>query len=342
VLDTDITQNDGGRSAAIDTITRLQLELMKGSTGAGRRGQHYKQHGCVRAQFEVLADIPVRYKVGLFAKPATYAAYVRFSNGGMVDDTKPDIHGMAIKLTGVPGRKVLEAEAAATTHDFILADNPVFFIRDTDEYLRFMENFAETAPFGKLPLKFIFWLALHHPLDLPVLLSFRRHVQDSPLAVQYWSQVPYAFGDGQRTICRYGAIPQPGNMVAPIPSANRDAAYLQRAMIEHLTTAGREAKFDFTVQLRDDATPEVIDNPTVSWGNPVQRVAVVTIPPQTFDSPEQMSFGENLSYTPWHALPEHCPVGQVNEIRKAVYLASSSLRHQTNHVEPAEPTGNER
>jgi hypothetical protein len=57
--------------------------------------------------------------------------------------------------------------------------------------------------------------------------------------------------------------------------------------------------------------------------------------------PEQLSFGENLSYTPWHALPEHLPVGQINAIRKAVYLASSALRHQTNHVAPAEPTGNE-
>jgi hypothetical protein len=112
-------------------------------------------------------------------------------------------------------------------------------------------------------------------------------------------------------------------------------------MIDHLTVAGRAAKFDFTVQLHEDATPAVIDNPTVAWDGPAQRVAVITIPPQKFDSLGQLSFGENLSYTPWHALPEHRPVGQVNEIRKAVYLASSGLRHDTNHVAPAEPTGNE-
>jgi hypothetical protein len=334
------TQNSGVSAAKIDAITRLQLSLMKG-TGTGRRGQHYKQHGCVRAQFEVPADIPDRFKIGLFAKPATYTAYIRFSNGGEIDDTKPDVHGMAIKLTGVSGQKILEAEATATTHDFILADNPVFIIRDTDEYLRFIENFAETVPLGKPPVKFMMWLAFHHPWDLPVLLRFRQHVQDSPLMAQYWSQVPYAFGSGGRTICRYGAVPQPGNMRAPIPPGDRNPAYLQRAMIEHLTNAGQAAKFDFTVQLHEEATPAVIDNPTVAWDVPAQRVAVITIPPQKFDSPEQLSFGENLSYTPWHALPEHRPIGQVNEIRKAVYLASSGLRHETNQVAPAEPTGSE-
>ena len=246
---------DTDAAAKIDAITRLQLAMMKG-TGTGQRGQHFKQHGCVKAQFEVLADIPDKLKVGLFAKPASYTAYVRFSNGRQLDDTNPDIHGMAIKLTGVPGRKVLETEATATTHDFILADNPVFIIRDTDEYVRFMENIAENAAattrLGKMPLKFMAWLALHHPQDLPVLLRFTRHVQDSPLTARYWSQVPYAFGSGGRTICRYGAVPQSGNALAPIPPAERDAAYLKRAMIDHL--AARAAKFDFTA-----ATPRRCD-----------------------------------------------------------------------------------
>ncbi len=326
----------GDTAQSIETITRLQLELMKGS-GLGRRGQHYKQHGCVTAQFEVLDDIPARLKVGLFSRPATYEAHVRFSNGSQDDDRKPDIHGMAIKLTGVPGRKVLETEATATTHDFVLADNPVFFIRDTDEYLRFMKNFAETAPLGKPPLRFLAWLLLHHPFDLPVLLRFRRHLQDSPLTAQYWSQVPYAFGLGDRMICRYGITPQAGNMLAPIPPGERGPDYLQRAMLDHLTVAQATARFDFTVQINDTATPAVIDNPTVSWDQPVQRVATLIIAPQTFASPERMRFGEALSYTPWHALPEHRPVGQVNEIRKAVYLASSALRHKTTGDASAEP-----
>jgi hypothetical protein len=213
----------------------------------------------------------------------------------------------------------------------------VFIIRDTDEYLRFMENFAETVPFGKPPLKFMAWLAWHHPWDLPVLLRFQRHLQDSPLAAQFWSQVPYAFGLGNDTICRYGAVAAIENMRSAIPRGDRNSDYLRRAMVNHLTVARLSARFDFTVQLHEKPTPAVIDNPTVTWDIPAQRVAVIFIPPQEFDTPEQTNLGENLSFTPWHALPQHRPVGQVNEIRKAVYLASSDLRRLTNHVAAGEP-----
>src|SRR3954469_24838765 len=96
--------------SGIDRIKQVQLALMEG-TGRDRRGQHPKHHGCVAAHFEVLADIPDEYQVGLLATPATYTAYIRLSNGAQIDDTKPDVHGMAIKLTGVPGQKVLETEA---------------------------------------------------------------------------------------------------------------------------------------------------------------------------------------------------------------------------------------
>lgn len=323
----------------IEKVTQFQLGAMK-VTPSGKRGQHPKQHGCVVAEFEVLADIPVRYKIGLFANAGRYKAYVRFSNGKQNDDRTGDIHGMAIKLVGVPGTKVLEQEALATTHDFILADHPVFFIRDAEEYVAFTGALAKTPP-GEQPAEFLKWLVDNgRGEDIPIIAAFRKgHERDSPLDTPYWSEVPYAFGSGDETICRYKATPQAGNMVAP--PAKNSPDYLLRAMIDHLTVAGRPAVFDFNVQLRDDATPQVIDRPTVEWDVPFQRVAVITIPPQTFDTPERRRFGENLSYTPWHALHEHRPRGQINEIRKAVYLASSHFRHKVNQTELAEPTDSE-
>ena len=184
---TDVPAADGGtpHQAAIDAVEKIQLGMMQ-ATDPSQRGQHFKQHGCVWARFEVLADIPDHYKVGLFAQPGVYGAYVRFSNGAQLDDTHPDIHGMAIKLTGVPGRKVLEAEAEATTHDFILADNPVFFIRTAEDYARFMVEFAKTAPQGKPPVEFIKYLGERYgPNDVAVITRFRQQRQDSPLAARY-------------------------------------------------------------------------------------------------------------------------------------------------------------
>ncbi len=318
-------------------ITPISILAMLLHSGIRRRGQHPKQHGCVRATFQILDDIPTHYKVGLFAKPATYQALIRFSNGPQVDDRQPGPQGMAIKLIGVPGRKILEAQADAGTHDFILIDGPVFFVRDTDSYARLFKDLAMRRQ-GARPEKWLADLKRSHPEDVAVADNYQNRVADSPLNRPFWSQVPYAFGYGDDTISRYSVVPHPGNLIAPIPQQFRDENCLRREMVDHLTTAGQPAAFDFFVQLRTDATPAIVDNPTVEWDTPVQKVAVITIPAQDFDRPEQNSFAENLSYTPWHALPEHRPVGQINEIRRSVYAATSRVRHFFNLTAAKEPT----
>jgi hypothetical protein len=81
-----------------------------------------------------------------------------------------------------------------------------------------------------------------------------------------------------------------------------------------------------------------VEDPTIPWDAPYQKVATIRIPPQTFDTPEQLAFCENLSFTPWHALPEHRPLGGINRARKAVYAAVSAQRHELNGVPEREPT----
>jgi hypothetical protein len=60
-------------------------------------------------------------------------------------------------------------------------------------------------------------------------------------------------------------------------------------------------------------------------------------PKQIFDTVEQNAFCENLSFTPWHALPEHKPLGVTNRLRKIIYQHISGLRHQMNGTTPQEP-----
>ena len=67
-------------------------------------------------------------------------------------------------------------------------------------------------------------------------------------------------------------------------------------------------------------------------------VAGIRIPQQNFDSVAQRTFGENLSYTPWHSLPVHRPLGGVNRARKIVYNVISTFRHEKNGVAQVEPT----
>ena len=201
------------RAGKTRLIVLLQFVAMVKS-GIGKRGQHPKPHGVVRATFEVLDNIPTRYKVGLFAKPGRYPALIRFSNGPQTEDREAGPQGMAIKLIGVPGEKILEAEANAVTHDFILIDGPVFFVRDTDWYVRLFKELVRNL--GGKPKKWLAALEKAHPQDIAVVENYHNRVVDSPLARPFWSQVPYAFGPGDTTICRYNVVPDPQNMAAPI------------------------------------------------------------------------------------------------------------------------------
>jgi len=68
-------------------------------------------------------------------------------------------------------------------------------------------------------------------------------------------------------------------------------------------------------------------------------VATVRIPKQRFATEARDALAENLSFNPWHALPQHRPLGGVNRIRRIVYRAISNLRRETNGAATKEPAG---
>jgi hypothetical protein len=76
-----------------------------------------------------------------------------------------------------------------------------------------------------------------------------------------------------------------------------------------------------------------VENSTVVWDEgdaPFFKVATITIPRQSFATPERDQFGENLSFSPWHALPQHRPLGAVNRTRRVVYQTIAELRRNLN------------
>jgi hypothetical protein len=70
---------------------------------------------------------------------------------------------------------------------------------------------------------------------------------------------------------------------------------------------------------------------------PFYKVATIHIPKQVFDTSEQNKFCENLSFTPWHALAEHKPLGGINRMRKIIYEQISRVRHEMNSTERLDP-----
>jgi hypothetical protein len=326
------------RAATEQIRDLLEAQVREGFRKDGppaKRDAHAKAQGCVKARFTVERALPATLRRGIFARPATYTAWIRFSNAVGSDDRSGLARGMAIKLTGVPGRKLLPAEANARTQDLLLVNYPVFNIRTASDYVQFFEaNRAGTvdAFFAK------------HPRAGALTAALAAQRIGNPLLLRYFSMTPYALGD---RYVKYSAEPvscatrtvlhdAPPN---PLPD---DPNYLREAMTA--TLAHGAACYTFMLQLQTDPATMPIEDSTVLWSearSPFVAVASIDMPEQRFDSPAQRRFCENLSYTPWHSLPANRPVGVINRIRRVVYDAISTLRHRLNGVARREPSGNE-
>jgi hypothetical protein len=318
----------------IDTFNAQMRRLWE--PGAFERGGNTKTHGVVRAELTVRDDLPDRLRHGIFAEPRTYRAWVRFSGPGPY--VTPDIDdvgfmSMAIKLMGVPGPKLLDDER--WTQDLFGTSVPTFVSPDTRANARLQHwSLANAQLFYFLDPRD------QHVLDGVMNLLWTK-TQGSPLESQYFSCVPYLLGEGQAMQYAFASRRRSRTRVPRLPRRPPDN-YLRDAMVA--TLASEDVEFDILVQLQTDPFLMPIENAAVMWPtrhSPRIPAAVLRIPRQTFDSPEQLAFARVLSYNPWHCVPEHRPLGNVSRTRKRMYAELSSLRMRMNGAQRYEPTGDE-
>ncbi|MEO4207133.1 catalase family protein [Acinetobacter pittii] len=304
------------------------------TVGNALRDAHPKTHGCVRADFHVSKNIPAQFAKGMFIPDRSYQAWIRFSNASndaSNADIKKDARGIAIKILGVSGQKILESEKQATTQDFIMINHPVFFANDAKRYLSFMNDVNSHNMVRKLHIPFA--LGFKGTMNA---LGARNSQIANPLYARYWSMVPYQLGLGNdRKAVKYSVRAcsmQPNNL-----PKNPSHDFLREALKNTLQST--DACMEFLIQQRTSSQMLVEDSMT-EWDEkaaPFYQVATIHIPKQNFDTPEQNKFCENLSFTPWHALPEHKPLGAVNRMRKVIYENISRVRHDMNSAPRQEP-----
>lgn len=328
----DGEQVPADEAAATASVTQtIRATVQKGFDAQGHafRDAHRKAHGCVQARFTVAADLPAALAQGLFAQSKSYDAVIRFSNGSgnSQDDHDRDARGMAVKVLRVPGQKVLDEERDATTQDFVMTNHPVFFIHDAAGYVDFV-----SAMSGSTWVK-AGWLGRHLFDEVPLVLAFTGQTIDNPLHAQYWSTTPSRLGSGQM---KFTAKPCAGAVFnAAADQANQGRDRLGQNLARHL---GQQAAcFDFMVQPRTVPDHMPIEDPTVLWSetqSPFVKVATLEVPQQV---PDQGAACEVLSFSPWHTLPAHQPLGGISRMRKAVYQEVTTLRHGLNHQPRVEP-----
>ena len=283
--------------------------------GSARRDAHPKAHGCVKAEFQVLDTLPDSLAKGIFVPGKMYQSWIRFSNGSKDAtraDRKGDARGMAIKVLGVPGKMLVEDEVHASSLDVIMINHPVFFANDPSRYLSLMKSVNSDSSLKKLSIPF----SLGIKGSLIALETGRKKISN-PLQTRYWSMVPYQLGTGSdRQAVKYSARACTAT-IDPVPASPEDN-FLRDALRTTLQKA--DVCMEFLVQPRTTTSMEVEDSMT-EWKEaeaPFFKVATIRIPKQVFDTAEQNLFCENLAFNPWHAPPEHKPLGAMNRLRKLI------------------------
>ena len=296
-----------------------------------KRMFHPKIHGLIRARFIVHPTLDSKYQTSLLKPAAEYDCWIRFSNAKKKAsaDIKKDMRGMAIKLIGVPGKKLLEHDPNAVTHDFLLVTTKTLQTRSVKDFQKSLSALMG----GGLKLA---WYALTHLMV--VVRSIKQTSKCSNLLeTSFFSTTPYRFGNSETHTVKYAVVPAHTNNSSFPPDPSPD--FLKERLISDL--ANTECSFDFMIQFQEDAVRMPIEDPTVEWTSPFIKIATIYIPKQVFNSPLQEAYGQNLSFTPWHCIQEHKPLGGVNRARKAVYIALSAFRHELNGKQEREPSAME-
>jgi catalase len=326
------------------------------------RDAHPKHHGCVRATFVVAGDVPDKLRLGVFADPGwVYPCWVRFSNALKVrHDLAPDARGMAVKLMGVE-------RSSSGTQDWVMVSHDVFFTRDAKEFVDFPAVVSDVKFKMRAWLR-IAWFFLNPKAGRPRLRGLAALFRSlkptwNPLAMDYSSQTPYRLGDAQ--FMKYSARPREARplgrrlaiwfkalayfVASNFGGMKQSHDMLRDALIRRLHEG--DAVFDFFVQVRrqpDDANERqrIADDAVTRWSEeefPFVKVAEIRVLKlgEDFDADAMMEFGQHLSFSPWHHVPAHEPVGSINLARKVVYERISDLRHELNRKVPREPLPDE-
>jgi hypothetical protein len=280
--------------------------------GPVKRFNQGRAAGCAKAELTVPDTLPAEHRVGLFAAPRTYAAWIRFANAGSKTDREKDVRGMSIKVFDVPGENLTPGE---TCQDFVLNSHPVMVAPNTSEFLQAMKaldagGFQQARYF------------LTHPRAALIGLRARQQPA-SHLDIAYWSTTPYLFGPGRAV--KYHVRPVSGIVTSAPPNVTE--TYLTDALKKRLSQ--EDVVFELTVQFQTNATTMPIEDASVEWNereSPYVPLARIRIPKQAIDQGDTESRCESIAFNPWHALPAHRPLGNMNRARKEIYRAMAAFR----------------
>jgi hypothetical protein len=355
----EIETLDADLDKLLDQIIEFWEKKVRNSPveeGSGRatRGAHAKSYGVVRAEAQILSNVPAPYAQGIYATPGRHDALIRFSSASNhlgADATLGGVLGAALKIFDVPGSKLVDDEPDSATFDLVLKNNPTFLANTARHYL-VLQAIANDAPkylargpagFHELLRDFLTGRGEFAPDDWAweEMFAFVKIAQTpvrNPMLSTFWSMAAVRHGD-------YVA------KVRIAPTADSTARVLHReldlrgrpevfypTLIDELAASAFD--FDLQVQLSTDVTTMPVNDTTTEWPealSPYVAVGRVHIPRQDISGQETNEKTDALGFNQWRVTEEHRPLGEIMNVRR-IYTASAKLRRAINHQPQSEPT----
>jgi hypothetical protein len=327
-------------------------------TGRAVRGAHAKSFGLVKAEVEILADVPAPYAQGIYAKPGRHDALIRFSSTS--GHLGPDVQlgpglGFAIKIFGVDGPKLVEDEPDSSTFDLVLKNSPIFIANTAKHYLFIEEITTDLADylargkagFHELLTDFLTGKGTLERSDWAwdELLAFVKAVSQipvrNPLLTTYWSMAASRHGDHVAKTRVAPATASAAKVIHRDVDLTTGPDVYHPVMVDELLASSFD--FDLQVQLCTELDAMPVNLVTVEWPerlSPFVTVGRVHIPRQDISGPENFEKSDALAFNQWRVTADHRPLGEIMDIRR-IYSASACVRRTLNHQAHTEPTSAE-
>ena len=333
--------------------TKVRESPRTEGTGRAVRGAHAKSFGVVKAEVEILDEMPAAYAQGIYATPGRHGALIRFSSAA--NHLGPDaqlgpVQGFAIKIFDVPGAKLVEDEPDCTTFDLVLKNSPTFIANTAKHYLFIEEIGNDSAQYlarGKVGFHDLLtdFLTGKGTLERSdwawdELFAYVKAAQTpvrNPLLSTYWTMAAVRHGDYVAKV-----------RVAPVAESAAHAIHRELdlssgpdvfgpVLVDELQACAFD--FDLQVQLCTDLDAMPVNDVTVEWPeklSPFVTVARVHLPRQDISGLPNVEKGDGLAFNQWRVTAEHRPLGEIMDVRR-IYSASAKVRRTLNHQPQTEP-----
>jgi len=329
---------DEVQAEMIRVFRKIQETTLK-DYGHAVRGVHAKSHGLLTGRLTVLPDLPPTLAQGLFAAPGSYDVVLRLSTnpGDILDDSVSTPRGLAVKVIGVSGERLPEAEGE--TQDFVLANAPAFTAPDAKAFLKSLKLLAATTDTPQV-FKKVFSAALRG-LEGAIeavggksatLISLGGHPETHILGETFYSQAALRWGDYVAKVAVAPVAPALTALTGASLDVNGKPNGLREAVSEFFRA--HEGVWELRAQLLTNRETMPVEDASTPWSeeeSPYVPVARITVAPQESWSDDKVRrLDDGLAFSPWHGLAAHRPLGSVMRARRAVYPRSAGFRAEHN------------